>query len=282
MSEFTLESVREWSLNGVDLPVYLGKPGYQPLIPVMEAMQLIYDSKNNKENVKRFGNFWWGQLCNVHQCMSKGFPIPETFKSFRDQSDKSSEKASLLNKSVMHLSVFISLLVCASQRKMDKWAAKPALGLARIIDEVCDMGTEQLVWHRIGDNLPVTIPLMQRVVDPSLLWTHEALVSWIIPLFHEMDWKDWTEDFSFDTPSLSSVILMCLDPVVFKRQPLLRLRAYSAMAFIADGFAKMLQQLNEPRQMPKYCLWRRRGVEDTAESFFNTQRKVRSREVLGL
>ena len=281
MSEFTLESVREWSLHGVNLPVFLGKPGQQPLIPVQESMQLIYESKNNKENVRRFGSFWWDQLKDVHQCMWKGFPVPETFRSFKDWSAKSSEKASLLNKSAMPLSVFISLLVAASQRKMDRWALKPSLALATIIDEVCDMGTEQLVWHRVGDNLPVTIPLVQPVVDPTSLWTYEALVSWIIPLFQDVD-HHWAEDFSFDTPSLSSVILMCLDPVVFKRQPLLRLRAYSAMAFIAHGFAKMLQQLSEPRQMPKYCLWQRRGVEDTAESFFNTQRKVRSREVLGL
>ena len=32
----------------------------------------------------------------------------------------------------------------------------------------CDMGTEQIVWPRIGDKIPVTIPLTQPVVDPSL------------------------------------------------------------------------------------------------------------------
>ena len=30
--KITLESVREWSLDGVKLPVYLGKPGYQSKI----------------------------------------------------------------------------------------------------------------------------------------------------------------------------------------------------------------------------------------------------------
>ena len=51
MSGFTLESVREWKLDGVNLPVYLGKPGFQPLIPIQDAMQLVYESKNSKENL---------------------------------------------------------------------------------------------------------------------------------------------------------------------------------------------------------------------------------------
>ena len=107
---------------------------------------------------------------------------------------------SLLGKSVMPLSIFMSLLVAASQRNRVEWARRPATFLVAIINRVCDLGTESITWQRVGDNSPVTVPLTGRRVDPSLLWTQHAFMSRIQPLLLKIDpqGKPWFDDFTID------------------------------------------------------------------------------------
>ena len=45
--------ILEWTLNGVTLPVYVGKLGYQTWLPVLDAMQLIYEGNTSKKDVRQ-------------------------------------------------------------------------------------------------------------------------------------------------------------------------------------------------------------------------------------
>jgi len=280
MSHYFVRDVREWVLNGTCLPVYVGSG--QPHLPIPDVMGLVYESKNSKENTKRFTSYWLEQVKQIHRLMWKGFAVPETYKSFKDGS---SQRESLLDKSVMPLSIFMSLLVAASQRSRVEWMERPAKFLVAIINSVCDLGTESIMWQRIGDNTPVTVPLTGRRVDPSLLWTQHACVSWIQPLLFHIDpqRKPWFDDFTLDEPDLAGVLMMCLDPAVQRHQPLLSLLAYSAIAFLADSIARNLHLLTSAlvrnTSTIKYFAFKRTSNEETMQNYFATQHKVRTGEV---
>lgn len=74
------------------------------------------------------------------------------------QGSSRSEEA-LTRKSVtpLSLSLFMSLMVAAAQRKRSEWSIRPATFPIEIINSVSDLRTETLISRKIGDNYLVTI-----------------------------------------------------------------------------------------------------------------------------
>lgn len=278
-------AVLEWKLQsagGIAIPVFCGKAGVQPHLPVQDVMRLVYESTNDKENVKRFRSQWLQDIQLIHQKMWQGFPVPGVFKSCRDPTRN---EDALTHKSAMPLSLLMSLMVAAAQRKRIDWSIRPATFLIEIINSVCDLGTETLIWKRIGDNCLVTIHLTGRKVDPSLLWTQTALESWIHRLFSQIDGtgKPWCDTFSFEDPDLASVIMLCLDPVVAAKQPMVTLLAYSAVAFVTNSIARntnlLFRSFAKNSSNTKFIKFKRQSAENLLAVQFGLQQTVRRGDV---
>ena len=279
----TVRCMRTWHVplqNGhAELPVLILEDG-PPQVTVQQAMSLVLESRNTSEYVTRYNNDWKAKVHQMHSIMFRNAIIPEGFASFRDGRD--TQCAKLTNKSTMPLSCVFALLAVAIGRGRPDWQRPGVTAFINIVHQMFGSGLGVPVeWRRIGDNKSIAFRLTGDAVSGSLLWTQPALALWLLGLATtamNAAGKDWFDDFSFDEPFFSRVLLLCFDPQVLKKQAMLQLRGASAWGFLASHFMQHLEDYTGELETKKYLPLQRAAFEDSLMMHFTLQRKVRLRE----
>ena len=281
----TVRCMRSWRIplgdgqSHVDIPILLMQNGC-PQVPVQEAMGLVLESRNAGEYVSRYNGQWKSKVEQVHSLLFPEAEIPSGFSSFKDPNAQ--QGSTLTNKSTMPLSCLFALLATFVGRARPDWQAPSVKAFQGIVKQIAESGRGVTVqWRRIGDNTPFTFVLTADDVDPSVLWTQAALALRLLPQCREalnVSGKTWFEDFSFNKPSFSGLLLFCLDPHVLKKQALLQLRGFSAWGFLASHFMEHVEEYTCDLEMRKQLFLQKASFEDSLFTYFSLQKKVRKRQ----
>ena len=256
-------------------------PGEQPQVVTQDCLKLVFDGGDSKKLLKRFAS-WRGDVESTHQFMFPGYNIPAGISSFKT-TERVSRDETLFERGTSPLSMAVAIFATAAQRNRPDRNLKVGRYFCALLDRlVNEIPPQGLQWQRIGDNRIKALAVQDGRVQGQVVWTSHAWNSMVSDLLDRAanDYKPWLNDLTYESPKVSSLIMFCLDSVVFKKQPILRMHACSLLAQLSTHLCNNLVELTGSNSnLPAGMAMKRMPAHLVLALSWQLQKQVRQREV---
>ena len=259
-------------------------PGEQPQVVTQDCLKLVFEGSDSKKILKRYAS-WRGDVEATHQLMFPGYNIPAGISSFKTTERVNRDEA-LFAKGTSPLSMAVAIFATAVQRNRPDRNVRVGKFFVSLLDRLLtEIPPQDLQWQRIGDNRIKALVVQNGHARAEAVWTRQAWNAMVGDLLDKAasEYKPWLDGLTYESPKVSSLIMFCLDAVVFKKQPILRMHACSLLAQLSSHFCNNLLELTgstgSNSNLPAGMSMKRMPAHLVLALSWQLQKQVRHREV---